>query len=95
MIYYLLTSPEVGFEKVEIEKITSRHSTCDVFIPEANVILEINGPSHYLNRKNENEPFVKVPNLCHRHKLSSQTRIVELNISDGQFLDNLLDPSVT
>jgi hypothetical protein len=94
MIYYLLTSPEVGIKKVEIEKITSRHSTCDIYIPEVNVILEINGPAHYLNRKNENEPFIKVPNLCHRHKISSQTKIVELNISDGQFLDNTLDPSI-
>ncbi len=50
MIYYLLTSPEVGFKKIEIEKITSRHATCDIYIPEVNVILEINGPAHYLNR---------------------------------------------
>jgi hypothetical protein len=54
MIYYLLTSPEVGFKKVEIEKITSRHATCDIYIPEVNVVLEINGPAHYLNRKDEN-----------------------------------------
>jgi len=50
MIYYLLTSPELGYKNVEIEKVTSRLTSCDIFIPEANIILEINGPAHYLNR---------------------------------------------
>ena len=86
-----MTSPEVGFTRVEIEKPVTKLTSCDIYIPEVNVILEINGPAHYMNHK-KGEPFVKIPKLINRHQLSGSTRIIEINSTDGEFFSSVLDP---
>ena len=54
LIYYLLTYPEIGFKDVRIEKKfemkDDQDITVDLYIPEIDMIIEIDGPCHYYNR---------------------------------------------
>ena len=48
LVYYLLTSPELGYTDVEIEKQYELGST-DLYIHDIGLAIELDGPSHFFN----------------------------------------------
>jgi hypothetical protein len=70
LIYYLLTYPEIGFKDVRIEKKfemkDDQDITVDLYIPEIDMIIEIDGPCHYYNRASSSAPFVPLPSFSRR-----------------------------
>ena len=46
-MYYLLTSPELGYSKVELEYKFEQAKTIDLYIHDVELAIEIDGPVHY------------------------------------------------
>ena len=63
LVYYLLTSKELGYKDVHIEVPILNHiSNADLYIGELNLVVNVDGPSHfYLD-----EPYIRIPKLTDR-----------------------------
>ena len=47
-MYYILTSPELGYKQVEVEKYYHIGYT-DLYIHDIDLAIELDGPNHYFN----------------------------------------------
>lgn len=65
MFYYILTQPEFGFKKVQLEYPISDMIAADLFVPEKNLIIQIDGPCHFFNSQ-EGQPKVPYPSIIKR-----------------------------
>ena len=48
-MYYLLTSPELGYKQVEVER-PYNGGHADLYIHDIDVAIELDGPNHYFNQ---------------------------------------------
>lgn len=62
--HYLLTSPELGYTKVEVEYFLEKSKATDIYIHDVDLCIEIDGPPHYFSNTGE-------------RKLGLQDRITE------------------
>jgi hypothetical protein len=56
LIYYILTSEELGYLQTEIERPWNRFTNVDLFVPDVGLIIEINGPTHYFESSGKLRP---------------------------------------
>ena len=83
LIYFMLTSTEIGFRDVRIEHQFSDTETCDIYVPEANLIIEIDGPTHFFNRKSSTDLCIPVPTMKGRQLSKLGKNILRLNVTKG------------
>ena len=53
LLLYLLTSPELGYQKVSIEHQISEAKSVDLYIEEKDLSIEWDGPVHYFANTGE------------------------------------------
>ena len=82
LVYYLLTSPELGYTDVEIEKRYELGST-DLYIHDIGLAIELDGPSHFFNGSLRPLPTIQ------RRRLSRYMDTLNL---PHLMWDELLDP---
>ena len=51
--HYLLTSPELGYTKVEVEYFLEKNKATDIYIHDVDLCIEIDGPPHYFSNTGE------------------------------------------
>ena len=51
-MYYLLTSPELGYKQVEVER-PYNGGHADLYIHDIDVAIELDGPNHYFNQSDK------------------------------------------
>lgn len=79
LMYIILTGPDFGYEDVRIETVIGTgNNLVDIYVPEANMIIEIDGPAHFFNRKHDNDPFIPTPSLSRR--------LLKKNLADKKFV---------
>ena len=77
-MYYLLTSPEIGYREVEFEK-PYHLGYADLYIHDIQLAIELDGPAHFFNNSN-------------KRKHAVQLRRQERNIEVLRFNYHLWDP---
>ena len=43
-----------------LEQKINEMNSCDIYLPEKDLIIQIDGPCHFYNRKNQNNPFIPI-----------------------------------
>ena len=61
-MYYLLTSPELGYSKVDVEK-PWPGGLHDLYIYEIDLPIEIDGPNHYFNQSKKRVKSISLRRL--------------------------------
>ena len=64
----------------------SDYLTADLYIPEKNLLVYIDGPCHFYNLKHESDPCIEIEKLGDRQLSLTDKKILRLNIMQGQGL---------
>ena len=72
----------------------SSYITADIYIPEKNLVICIDGPCHFYNRGSETEPFLRIEKLNDRLLLLHNVRVLRINSTDGKFFGWMLNKDI-
>jgi len=90
-LHQMLMSPEIGYKYVEIEKIIHNSQggelcSVDFYLPENDLVIEVNGPVHYIFGTSDLKPKIS-------DKITSKTYKNILNV-DYRWSDRFINPEL-
>ena len=79
LMHYLLTSPELGYKRVELECYLETNKSVDAYIHDIGLAIELDGPPHFFSNTGE-------------HKISLQDRKTDRELAPLRLNFILFDP---